>query len=57
MAGKSWKTIVQEKQAERARLIEEVVGKAKATSTETGVKNEEIIHSTGVSSYIVIRDV
>lgn len=48
---------MQEKQAERARLIEEVVGKAKATSTETGVKNEEIIHSTGVSSYIVIRDV
>ncbi|KAG9029896.1 hypothetical protein FS837_003439, partial [Tulasnella sp. UAMH 9824] len=46
MAGKSWKTIVQEKQAERARLIEEVVGKAKATASETGVKNEEIIHST-----------
>ncbi|KAG8926376.1 hypothetical protein FRC01_008949 [Tulasnella sp. 417] len=49
MAGKSWKTIVQEKQAERARLIEDVVGKAKAANGDanaTGAKHEEIIHAT-----------
>ncbi|KAG8945601.1 hypothetical protein FRC04_000648 [Tulasnella sp. 424] len=49
MAGKSWKTIVQEKQADRARLIEDVVGKAKAAEGEApegGVKNEDIVHAT-----------
>ncbi|KIO26468.1 hypothetical protein M407DRAFT_24192 [Tulasnella calospora MUT 4182] len=49
MVGKSWKTIAQEKQAERGRLIEDAAGKAKGTDdavNEAAVKTEEIIHAT-----------